>query len=128
MRRNNIITSKTKGVIILSLFGFIFNVNAQTPNINKIKQELKENKAVLIDVREDSEVRDGKIEHAIHIPLGLLKTSENIAKIKNMSRKKKIYFYCRSGTRSQKAIDMLQKYDIKSENAGGYEVLHKSGL
>lgn len=118
---------KVKGAIVLSLFGFILNA-CHPLNYDQIKQELKSNDAIIIDVREDYEVKEGKLEQAVHIPLGLIETPEHLAKVKEMAKEKKVYIYCRSGARSQRAVNTLKKHGVNAVNAGGYEDLSKKGL
>lgn len=61
---------------------------------------------LVLDVREDGEVAQGKIEGAKHIPLGMLvKRMEELAPHKD----KAVIAYCRSGNRSAHACSMLRK-------------------
>lgn len=62
--------------------------------------------SIVVDVREDAEIREGKLIKAKHIPLGdLPKRLNELEKHKN----KTIIVYCRSGNRSSRACRMLQK-------------------
>ncbi|KAI8324564.1 hypothetical protein GQ54DRAFT_239843, partial [Martensiomyces pterosporus] len=73
----------------------------------------------LIDVREPHEVAEGRVPTATNIPLGevaaafALPPSEFKAKygIDKPTAKEETIFYCRSGVRSQKAIDQVEKVD-----------------
>ena len=93
----------------------------------KIISDLKENKAVLIDVREKNEVDAGMIKDASFIALSEIKENPVKAaeKIKQIAGSKKMYFYCRSGGRSGMAISELSSHGIKGENAGGFSRLAK---
>ncbi len=72
---------------------------------------------ILIDVRTDAEWNNGYIETAIHIPLDMI-----LQKIEHATENKdqKIYLYCRSGNRSDKAAKALQGIGyINAKNIGG---------
>jgi len=62
--------------------------------------------ALVLDVREDKEVADGKIPHAKHIPLGQLSSRlKELEKYKG----KPVVVNCRSGHRSLSACKVLRK-------------------
>ncbi len=64
---------------------------------------------LVLDVREDNEVAQGRIGGAKHIPLGLLgKRIEELAKHKD----KTVIAYCRSGNRSGQACNVLRKHEF----------------
>ncbi|KAJ2465996.1 hypothetical protein GGI02_004371 [Coemansia sp. RSA 2322] len=75
----------------------------------------------LIDVREPHEVAGGKVPTAINVPLGevaaafALPGPEFKAKygIERPTASEETIFYCRSGKRSQDAIDQVEKIDPK---------------
>ncbi|KAJ2796615.1 hypothetical protein H4R20_005474 [Coemansia guatemalensis] len=74
---------------------------------------------VLIDVREPNEVAEGRVPTAVNIPLGdvaaafAMPSEEFIAKyrIDRPSGEEETIFYCRSGKRSQSAIDQVERVD-----------------
>jgi phage shock protein E len=72
---------------------------------------------VLIDVRTSDEFKLSHIENAINIQW------EDILIISNdVSKDTKIYLYCRSGNRSQKATDILLNAGFDQvENLGGIQ-------
>lgn len=90
-------------------------------------QLLNHENAAMLDVREDSEVKEGTILDAIHIPLG--KLSERMDELENL-RQKPIIVSCRSGHRSASACAKLRKngfetvYNLK----GGVMAWQKAGL
>ncbi len=62
--------------------------------------------AVVLDIREEHELKDGKILNAVHIPLGRLKDSlDKLDKYKD----RPIIASCRSGSRSHAACATLGK-------------------
>ncbi len=85
---------------------------------------LKNNQAIFIDVREADEVRDGVIQKATWMALSKLKADDSWEKeLRESSKGKKIFLYCRSGRRSEMAKDILKQKGIEAENIGGYETL-----
>ncbi len=84
---------------------------------DKIARLIKTKKAVLLDVREDSEWEESHFKEAVHIPLGELLEKKNL---KKLPTNKVIYIHCRSGMRAQKASDILYKqgfevYPLKTD-------------
>jgi len=85
---------------------------------NELKSQ--KNDFVIIDVREDDELVNGKIEDSIHMPLGLA--------IRNVKKKqiddlidKKICTYCGTGYRGNIAADELVKEGFNAITLeGGY--------
>ena len=84
-------------------------------------------KAVIIDVREDSEWNEQHIPGAIHIPLAQL--SERLSEIKPY-KDSPVITQCRSGGRSAKAQDVLQSAGFASvyNLEGGIIAWNKAGL
>lgn len=70
--------------------------------------------AFLVDVREPSELYDGNVNGAVNIPLGTVEN--NIEQFKN---KENIIVFCRSGNRSGQAKMILNHYGINNVINGG---------
>lgn len=83
--------------------------------------------SVVLDVREDNEVRDGKIQGAKHIPLAQL--DKRITELEK-SKDKPILVYCRSGNRSTHACATLSKHGFAdvSNLAGGFTAWQSANL
>jgi rhodanese-related sulfurtransferase len=105
----------------------IFKKKNANPTLGKIEviskeafaQAVKKPLVQLVDVRTKNEVLQGKIDKAKHIDF----FSSNFEyEILQLDRSKKVYIYCRSGNRSQKAAKIMQRlgfvYVIDLE--GGY--------
>lgn len=77
----------------------------------------QETNAIILDVRENHEYREGHIKGALHIPLYFL---EDRALEELTDLHQPIYVYCRSGVRSKVACHILasQGYD-KAYDLGG---------
>lgn len=90
-------------------------------------QLLNRDGAMLLDVREDGEYKDGHIIDALHIPLG--KLGERMGELEKF-REKSIIVSCRSGHRSASACARLRKngfatvYNLK----GGVMAWQSAGL
>ena len=84
-------------------------------------------KAVIIDVREDSEWNAQHIPGAIHIPLAQL--NDRLSELKSY-KNSLIITQCRSGGRSAKAQDLLQSAGFASvyNLEGGIIAWDKAGL
>lgn len=82
----------------------------------EIQEKVKNNEAILIDVREDYEYEDRHIEGAKNLPLGTI-CEDNV---KDLPKDKIIYTYCRSGARAENAKDILNSLGFNNvENIGG---------
>lgn len=96
--------------ITITLFLLLITVGCTKggPTIIQYKEakDLIEKGAILIDVRTELEYDQGHIEGAVLIP------SVEIDQIK-YDKNKKIILYCRSGSRSKTASDILDKLGYK---------------
>jgi phage shock protein E len=76
---------------------------------------------LVIDVRRPDEFTAGHLENAINIPHTEIKTG--IAAV-TKDKQQIIVLYCRSGRRSQLALETLNELGYKNAyNAGGYQAL-----
>jgi len=89
------------------------------------KALLASGKAVLLDVRNEAEWREGYIEGAQHLMLGRL-----VEGIASVSRDKPVVVQCQSGARSSIAASLLQQHGIEHviNLAGGYGRWSNEGL
>lgn len=83
--------------------------------------------SMVLDVREDNEVREGKIQGAKHIPLGQL--NNRMAELEK-SKEKPILVYCRSGNRSSHACATLTKHGFANvaNLTGGFTAWQSANL
>ena len=81
----------------------------------------------VLDVREESEVRSGKLKGAKHIPLGQLKN--RMVELES-AKTNPVLVYCRSGSRSAHACNLLTKagFDNVSNLAGGIMAWESANL
>jgi rhodanese-related sulfurtransferase len=88
--------------------------------------EVTEGKAVLIDVREEDEIKSGMLQKARWFPLSRIQKDKNWkAEFQKMTQGKKIILHCRSGARSGQFRSILQGEGIPSLNLGGFESLKR---
>jgi len=97
-----------------------------TDTLETVQHSIDEGKAVLIDVREQSEWDDGHLSVATLVPLSSLKNGE---KPDSLPSDRIIYAHCASGKRCLAAADLLIKlgYDVRPLKSG-YRELIKAGF
>jgi adenylyltransferase/sulfurtransferase len=71
--------------------------------------------AQLIDVREESEIAEGMVPNAISIPLGQISEKS----LKRFGDHTTVIFYCRTGKRSQKAVELCALMERESYSIAG---------
>ena len=85
--------------------------------------------AVLIDVREPDEWKDGVAESALLCSFSDLRGSRDQWKpVLEAHRDKELIVYCASGARSGIVADMLRREGFKVVNAGGFSDWRGAGL
>ena len=125
---------KMTNVVYVILFGFIifnfFIKNSAEADVKKSYESYLSDKAVFIDVREENEVQDGMIKGAIWIPLSKISSNQEkeIIKIKELTKDKKVFVYCRSGSRSGRVQEYLKQAGVEAINMGGYSGLVSENL
>ena len=97
------------------MFGFIKKLFGPGTDF----KALKENGAIIIDVRTPHEFDHGHIQGSKNIPLD--KIQRELKTIKNFN--KPIITVCRSGSRSGMAKRMLQNAGVEVYNGGPWNVL-----
>ena len=75
------------------------------------KQSAEDSNGVIIDVRTDMEVEEGKIPCAIQCNIQY--SSQFMEQIKSMDPEKNYYVYCRSGGRSVHACMLMNAVGLK---------------
>lgn len=83
------------------------------PDINDGINEMQgKRNSVLLDVRTESEYREGHIPGSINIPLDKLQVVQNKIPEKGTS----LYVYCLSGARSRQAVNFLKRFGYTDVN------------
>lgn len=99
-------------------------------SLDTVKKAVEDNKAVLLDVREESEWEQGHLRDAKFLALSALRRGVKADELARLLPKDKvIYCHCASGVRCLRAADILKKsgYDVRPLKAG-YQKLVKSGF
>jgi rhodanese-related sulfurtransferase len=113
-------------IAVLAFAGFtIFIKNKAEADAKSSYAVVQSGQAVLLDVREEAEVKDGMIKGALWYPLSKIEanTTEELVRLKELTKGKEVYVYCRSGGRAGKVKTYLEKVGVKSLNLGGYSSL-----
>jgi len=103
-------------LLSMSFFGLLAywisgEIRARTSGIGSLSpmdatQLMNHENAVIVDVRDDKEISEGKILNSIHIPVSDL--SNQLKKLEKY-KQKPIIIACRSGHRSNSACNTLRK-------------------
>ena len=99
-------------------------------SLETVQKNLKDGKAILLDVREESEWDDGHLKDAKLLPLSKIKEGVKEEELKKLLAKDKvIYCHCAAGGRCLKAAEALAKlrYEVKPLKPG-YQDLLKAGF
>lgn len=84
-------------------------------------EHVQANKALVIDVREDAEIKAGKVKEAKVFPTSRIGTPEWDKFVKTLPKAKEIYTYCASGGRADKVAEALRSKGFKASSTGGYK-------
>ncbi|WDI40139.1 rhodanese-like domain-containing protein [Bremerella sp. P1] len=103
--------------VALSVMGTLsFAAIGYAVDLQELKKEVADGKAVLLDVREEVEWKKAHLSQADLVPLSTIATDKHAKKAIEKYTKDpemKIYTYCRSGRRSVLAADMFKRVDAK---------------
>ncbi|MBG59748.1 MAG: hypothetical protein CMJ16_04750 [Peredibacter sp.] len=95
--------------------------------LNEIYSQVSNGKAIIVDVREKSELEQGMVKGAVWLPLSKVKSAKEWEKeIKKLAKDKNIFLYCRSGSRAELVRKMLENKGIEAKNIGGFKDLKKA--
>lgn len=99
-------------------------------SLGDVKKAVAEEKAVLIDVREFDEWKEGHLQGAQHLALSNLKSGVSAEKLKTLLPAGKIvYLHCAAGGRCLKAADLLKAAGYETRPLkSGYDDLVKAGF
>lgn len=95
-------------------------------SLETVQKNVAAKKAVLLDVREQDEWKDGHLEDARFAPLTELRTEAGAKRLaEKLPRDKILYTHCVVGKRSVAAAQILRKhgYDVRPLKAGYRELL-----
>jgi len=98
----------TAGMILWAEFQH-FTKSYKDLSVSEMVQVMNHHDPVLLDVRESSELTQGVIKGAKHIPMSNL--SKRVSELEKF-KDRKVIAYCRSGQRSSHACRILKKNDF----------------
>jgi phage shock protein E len=101
-----------------------------TDSLDKVKENIKSGKAVIVDVREQNEWDAGHLKGAVLVPQSKLRVEGQLADLlKTVPKDKIVYTHCRAGGRALNCADILKKqgYDVRPLKPG-FEDLVKAGF
>ena len=99
-------------------------------SLQMVKENLKAGKAVLLDVREQSEWDEGHLKAARLVPQSKLKMEAGLEELlKTLPKDKIIYTHCRAGGRALSCGEILKKhgFDVRPLKTG-YQGLVEAGF
>ncbi len=109
------VSMKLTAAVIAAALLFVSPVFAGTIDGKTARALVKEQKALILDVRTDDEFNARHIEGAVNIPVEDL--GKRIAELTD--KKRPVIVYCKSGGRSAKAAELLK--------ANGFTQVHDLG-
>ena len=114
---------------LLAAPAFVLAAEHTKDSLEAIKQATADKTAVLVDVREADEWREGHVKGATFLPLSELKEANAEAVAKKLPKDKIIYTHCRAGRRSLAAAELLEKlgYEVRPLKPGFEDIL-KAGF
>lgn len=110
--------------------GFACAADHTTDSLDTVKKNVANGKAVLVDVREADEWKEGHLKDARHLALSDLKAGVPADTLKKIAPPGSVvYLHCASGGRCKVAGDVLkmQGYDVRPLK-DGYSNLVKAGF
>ena len=92
---------------------------------SKLVEKLKKGRGILLDVREEKELRtSGIIKGAFWVPKsGIVSCSSQWQNFLTEQKGKLICVYCAAGGRSEKIVELLIEKGFSAENVGGFKDL-----
>ncbi|MCM2323518.1 MAG: rhodanese-like domain-containing protein [Oligoflexia bacterium] len=118
-------------VIALLLLGCTRTTPVSTVSPREVDGLLRNDFAVLLDVREESEIKaEGMADRALWFPSSKIEANDPSWRefLGKLPRDKQIVIYCRSGRRSGLAADKLAKEGFRVSNMGAFQDWVKAGL
>jgi len=109
----------------------LFSPGGGVPRLSPTEaaRRVRDGKAVLVDVREPDEWRDGVAAPAVLLPMSDLGGEQKRWKpFLEMEGGREIILYCRSGNRSGRVARILAAQGYHTANAGGFDEWRASGL
>jgi rhodanese-related sulfurtransferase len=125
MKKNILLVVAFLSLVIWSQVSGIDKISVKDAN-----QMVLEKKAIVVDVREQDETKDGFVKGAILVPISVMKNNKDEwKKIENsLPKDKTIVLYCKGGVRAGMVGEELSKKGFKVLNMGGFSSWQEAGL
>ena len=101
-------------IFIIKIESARFTRKFKMVNTNEAVKLMNQDDTIIVDVREDKEIKGGIIQGAEHITLGQL--NDRIGHLGN-NKQVPILVYCRTGTRSSSACNTITKAGFENVSA-----------
>lgn len=128
MKMMSTLVLTTAAAVVLAASSFAAEPTKES--LASVLKNLAEDKAILIDVREQREWDSGHLEQARLLPLSELRNGVEAGSLKErLPEDRIIYTHCKAGVRSCLAADILAKYGYEVRALKpGYKDLVKAGF
>lgn len=120
----------TLALLALGLCATLTAADHMKDSLATVQENLKAKKAVLIDVRELDEWKDGHLSQAALLPLSKIEAGLTAEELDQVAPKGKVvYLHCAAGGRCVQAAELLQKSgrDLRPLSPG-YDDLVEAGF
>jgi rhodanese-related sulfurtransferase len=131
---NTVVSRTLASLCVFLISGRALAVEHTKDSLDKVKANVGQQKALILDVREQSEWDEGHLAGAKLVPLSKLKSGRSAKEFvdqlaKDAPKEKIIYCHCRAGVRALVAGDILKElgYDVRPLKQG-YEELIEAGF
>lgn len=119
------------------LFPFIFVLSVTSTAaaamdkaaVEHVAQQAAKGDAVIVDVREADEIKDGMASPAIWLATSEIKSQSSRFKdiMASLPKDKQIFVYCAAGGRAAKFVDDLKSKGFKADSLGSYSDWRDAG-
>ncbi|MDR1331645.1 MAG: rhodanese-like domain-containing protein [Tannerella sp.] len=103
-----------KKLVYLATFALLFSCRGQFPRQNRLRELVRHESTLIVDVRTPEEFGEGHIGNSVNIPLDVI--SEHVERLKPYAS---LIVVCRSGRRSAQAKTVLEEKDFTNVYDGG---------
>ncbi len=108
---------KTMALAFVSIMAFALSAcsaDHTADTLVDVKKAIKDDQAILIDVREVDEWKDGHVDNAKHLPLSELRMGVTAEKLKTLvPAGKVVYLHCAAGGRCLKAAELFESCRVR---------------
>jgi rhodanese-related sulfurtransferase len=107
---------------LITMFGSNARAKVESVDAKAAAQWEKSGQAVIIDVREESEISKGMATPALWLPMSRLKAKGKAYQsfVESLPKDKKLIFYCAVGGRAQSAATQFAELGYQTYNMGGF--------